>query len=127
MAAPSRYTQLLGAAVSELQRNVAAAEGAAAALVEHLLAAGPYCRIAVYGVGREGLALKGFAMRLHHMGLQVRAACSTACTAIAGGWMCLHTAMPQSVPLCRRCLPGAAPTATAMLAHAPCRRPWWAK
>ena len=75
MAAPSQssqYTQLLSAALAELQRNVAAAEGAAAVLVERLLAAGRDYRIAVYGVGREGLAMKGFAMRLFHMGLQVR-------------------------------------------------------
>jgi 6-phospho-3-hexuloisomerase len=26
-------------------------------------------RVAVYGAGREGLAIKGFAMRLHHLGL----------------------------------------------------------
>ena len=28
-------------------------------------------RIALYGVGREGLQIKGFAMRLHHLGLKV--------------------------------------------------------
>ena len=28
-------------------------------------------RVACYGVGREGLAMKGFAMRLHHQGLPV--------------------------------------------------------
>ncbi len=27
-------------------------------------------RIALYGVGREGLQIKGFCMRLHHLGLQ---------------------------------------------------------
>lgn len=72
MAAPSPYAPLLSAALAELQRNVAAGEGAAAALVERLLEAGSERRIAVYGVGREGLAMKGLAMRLYHMGLQVR-------------------------------------------------------
>lgn len=71
MAAPSPYDQLLTAALAELQLNMAAAEGAAAALVERLLEAGSERRIAVHGVGREGLALKGLAMRLYHMGLQV--------------------------------------------------------
>lgn len=72
MTAPSPYPQLLAAAVAELQRNVAAAEGAAEALVDRLQAAGADRRIGMYGVGREGLAMKGFAMRLFHMGLQVR-------------------------------------------------------
>ncbi len=30
-------------------------------------------RIVCFGVGREGLALKAFAMRLHHLGFQVPA------------------------------------------------------
>ena len=59
---------LLEAAVQELQRNVAAAEPGAAVLIAELLRAR---RGAVYGVGREGLALKGLAMRLYHMGIQV--------------------------------------------------------
>ena len=29
------------------------------------------CRIALYGVGREGLMIKSLAMRLHHLGLDV--------------------------------------------------------
>lgn len=86
MAAPSPYAQLLAAAVAELQRNVAAAEGAAEALVDRLLAAGADRRIALYGVGREGLAMKGFAMRLFHMGLQVRIrACCCVQYVIGGG------------------------------------------
>lgn len=67
----SRYAALLDAAVAELRRNVGAAEAAAAELTERLAGAR---RVACYGVGREGLAMRGFAMRLHHMGLQVRAA-----------------------------------------------------
>ena len=37
-------------------------------LIEAILSAR---RIAVYGAGREGLAIKGFAMRLFHMGRDV--------------------------------------------------------
>jgi 6-phospho-3-hexuloisomerase len=40
-------------------------ENAADALIEAVVAAR---RIALYGAGREGLALKGFAMRLFHLG-----------------------------------------------------------
>ena len=72
MTAPTEYASLVEEAVAELRRNVAAAEGAAGTLVARLLAVGAGGCIAAYGVGREGLALKGFAMRLHHMGLQVR-------------------------------------------------------
>jgi 6-phospho-3-hexuloisomerase len=49
----------LGAVISALPDN------AADALIEAILSAR---RIALYGAGREGLALKGFAMRLFHMG-----------------------------------------------------------
>jgi 6-phospho-3-hexuloisomerase len=41
-------------------------ETAASALVDAIAAAD---RIALYGVGREGLMMKGFAMRLFHLGL----------------------------------------------------------
>jgi len=41
-------------------------ENAADPLIEAILAGR---RIALYGVGREGLQMKGFAMRLYHLGL----------------------------------------------------------
>jgi 6-phospho-3-hexuloisomerase len=44
------------------------APGAESALVEAILAAK---RIAIYGAGREGLQMDGFAMRLFHLGLDV--------------------------------------------------------
>ena len=43
-------------------------EAEVAALEQTILGAG---RIAVYGLGREGLAMRGFAMRLMHLGLPV--------------------------------------------------------
>ena len=43
-------------------------DGVAEPLIEAILSAR---RIAVYGAGREGLAIKGFAMRLFHMGRDV--------------------------------------------------------
>ncbi|PRW58445.1 Fe-S cluster assembly [Chlorella sorokiniana] len=95
MAAESQYTQLLDAAVQELQRNVGAAEGAAAALVERLVAAaGSHRRIAVYGVGREGLAMKGFAMRLYHMGLQASVVGDMTAARLGPGDLLLMSAGP---------------------------------
>jgi len=53
-------------ALAELGAVFAAiADDAADPLIEAILAAR---RIALYGAGREGLAVKGFAMRLFHMG-----------------------------------------------------------
>src|ERR1700680_4094632 len=42
--------------------------GAESALVDAIVAAK---RIAIYGAGREGLQMDGFAMRLFHLGLDV--------------------------------------------------------
>lgn len=69
---------------------MAQAEAAAMQLIEELMAA-RHGRIVVYGVGREGLAMKGFLMRLHHMGLQVSLPCHAfyACT----------LSCPQSQPI----------------------------
>lgn len=75
---PGKYSTLLQAAVQELQSNVASAEAAAARLVEALTGvAARQGRVACYGVGREGLAMKGFAMRLFHMGIQASCAATT--------------------------------------------------
>ena len=59
-------THLGASAIAELGAVLAALpDGAAEPLIEAILAAR---RIALYGAGREGLAIKGFAMRLFHMG-----------------------------------------------------------
>jgi 6-phospho-3-hexuloisomerase len=55
------------AALAELDRVFGAIDNSAAeALIDSITAAR---RIALYGAGREGLAIKGFAMRLFHLGL----------------------------------------------------------
>ena len=55
------------AALTELNQVFGAIDnGAADALIESIARAR---RIALYGAGREGLAIKGFAMRLFHLGL----------------------------------------------------------
>jgi 6-phospho-3-hexuloisomerase len=56
---------LLGQIATVLDRVDATEEEKAVALI-----AGAR-RIALYGVGREGLQIKGFAMRLYHLGLKV--------------------------------------------------------
>ncbi len=57
------------AAVADLGKVFAAMpDNAADPLIEAILAAR---RIAIHGLGREGLAMKGFAMRLFHMGCDV--------------------------------------------------------
>lgn len=63
------YTSLIDQAMRELKLSLAEVHpDSANTLVEEIAKASS---IAVYGVGREGLALKGFAMRLFHMGLKV--------------------------------------------------------
>ncbi|MBN9011405.1 MAG: hypothetical protein J0H63_15290, partial [Rhizobiales bacterium] len=65
-ASPS-LTALGKAAVADLESVIARMQDDAAdALIEAILKAR---RICTYGAGREGLALRGFCMRLFHMGL----------------------------------------------------------
>jgi len=51
-------------------------------------------RIAVYGVGREGLQLKGFAMRLFHLGLPVSVVGDMTTPPLAKGGLLLVSAGP---------------------------------
>lgn len=67
--APMDYEQLVDNTTNELKANLAAVDTRGVqVLLDELSHAN---KIAVYGVGREGLAMKGFAMRLFHMGLRV--------------------------------------------------------
>jgi 6-phospho-3-hexuloisomerase len=62
-------TSLYRAALDDLGRVFDRIDdGAVDRAVAEIAAAG---RIALYGVGREGLQIKGFAMRLFHLGLRV--------------------------------------------------------
>ena len=62
-------TTLFGTALGELGKVLAGIdEGRIEAACEMLAASG---KIAVYGCGREALQVKGFAMRLYHLGLPV--------------------------------------------------------
>ncbi len=51
-------------------------------------------RLALYGVGREGLQIKGFAMRLHHLGLQASVVGDMNCPPVADGDLLIASAGP---------------------------------
>ena len=53
-------------------------------------------RIAVYGVGREGLQLRGFAMRLFHLGLAASVVGDMNCPSVGPGDLLLVSAGPGS-------------------------------
>lgn len=62
------FHEIIDLATAELRSNLYAIDAAAIPLLlENIHRAG---KIGIYGVGREGLAMKGFAMRLYHMGLR---------------------------------------------------------
>jgi 6-phospho-3-hexuloisomerase len=51
-------------------------------------------RLVLYGVGREGLQLRGLAMRLYHLGLQATVAGDMACPPVGPGDLLLASAGP---------------------------------
>jgi 6-phospho-3-hexuloisomerase len=51
-------------------------------------------RIVLYGCGREGLQLRGFAMRLHHLGCQVAMQGDMAATPVGAGDLLIVSAGP---------------------------------
>jgi 6-phospho-3-hexuloisomerase len=66
-------------------------EVAADKLVEAILAAR---RLALYGVGREGLMMKGFAMRLFHLGLNAHVVGDVTTPAVGQGDLLMVSAGP---------------------------------
>jgi len=61
------FTDLADRAIKELEDSVKAVDPSQVETVINAITAAK--RITLYGVGREGLMMKAFAMRLHHMGL----------------------------------------------------------
>jgi 6-phospho-3-hexuloisomerase len=55
-------------------------------------------RIVLYGCGREGLQLRGFAMRLHHLGLHVAMQGDMAAPPVGTGDLLLVSAGPGELP-----------------------------
>ena len=54
-------------------------------------------RIALYGVGREGLQIKGFAMRLFHLGLQASVVGDMTTPPLAAGDLLVVSAGPGTL------------------------------
>src|ERR1700712_4035504 len=55
-------------------------------------------RIALYGCGREGLQIKGFCMRLYHLGLQVAMVGDMTTFALGPGDLFIASAGPGALP-----------------------------
>ena len=70
-------------------------DDAADPLIEAIVAAK---RIAVYGAGREGLALRGFAMRLFHMGRDVHVVGDMTTPPLGPGDLLIVTVGPGKLP-----------------------------
>lgn len=61
------------------------------ALLHHITSA---ARIVCYGVGREGLVMRGFSMRLYHAGLQSAVVGDMACPPVGPGDLFIVSAGP---------------------------------
>jgi 6-phospho-3-hexuloisomerase len=85
-------TELSSGALSELARVFAGlSDDAADILIEAIAAAK---KIALYGCGREGLQLRGFAMRLFHLGREVSVRGDMTMPAIGRGDLLIVSAGP---------------------------------
>ena len=73
-------------------------EDALESLVEAIAAAG---RIVVFGLGREGLQMRGFAMRLFHMGREVAVWGDMTTPALGPGDLFIASAGPGELPTAR--------------------------
>ena len=83
-------SQLAKAAIADLDEVVARMpDDAADAFIAAILAAK---RICLYGAGREGLALRGFAMRLFHMGLDAHVVADMTTPPVGPGDLLIVTA-----------------------------------
>jgi 6-phospho-3-hexuloisomerase len=82
------------AALAELSGVLGQLDRAAVDTALALIAASR--QIALYGVGREGLQVKGFAMRLHHLGLAASVVGDMACPPLGHGDLLIVSAGPGS-------------------------------
>lgn len=86
------YQAIVESATSELRRNLFAVDGnALTVLISSICEAK---KIGLYGVGREGLALKGLAMRMFHMGLNVFVVGEMTAAAVGPGDLLIVSAGP---------------------------------
>lgn len=88
----SEYHAIIDSATSELRKNLYAVDTQAVSILMDSICQAK--KIALYGVGREGLAMKGFAMRLFHMGLQAFVVGEMTAAAVGPGDLLLVSAGP---------------------------------
>ena len=92
MAGPLCAKELFSRSIADLGTAVA---GIDSAKVEHAVAViASARRVAVHGCGREGLQLRGFAMRLFHLGRSVSVVGEMTATALGPGDLLILTAGP---------------------------------
>ncbi len=93
---PESLAQLSKGALSDLAGVFAAMpEDALDGLIEAIVAAK---RIVVFGLGREGLQMRGFAMRLFHMGRDVAVWGDMTTPALGAGDLFIASAGPGDLP-----------------------------
>ena len=86
------YADLVARAADEMKAAAAGVDPAAlAGMVDELAAAK---RVVCYGVGREGLMMRAFAMRLYHMGLDAHVVGDMSCPPVGAGDVLVVSAGP---------------------------------
>ena len=86
------YADLVARAADEMKAAAAGVDPATlAGMVEELAAAK---RVVCYGVGREGLMMRAFAMRLYHMGLDAHVVGDMSCPPVGAGDVLVVSAGP---------------------------------
>jgi 6-phospho-3-hexuloisomerase len=88
----SEFHLIIDGATNELRRNLAAIEtNVVSTFMDKILESN---RIGFYGVGREGLAMKGFAMRCFHLGLNAFVVGEMTAAAVGSGDLLICSAGP---------------------------------
>jgi 6-phospho-3-hexuloisomerase len=85
-------TTLYAAALADLSRVLERIDDAQVQRAIEMIATAR--RIALYGVGREGLQIKGLAMRLYHLGLAASVVGDMACPPLVAGDLLIVSAGP---------------------------------
>jgi 6-phospho-3-hexuloisomerase len=85
-------TTLYAAALADLSRVLERIDDAQVQRAIEMIATAR--RIALYGVGREGLQIKGLAMRLYHLGLAANVVGDMACPPLGSGDLLIVSAGP---------------------------------
>lgn len=91
----------IAAALDELQRAIESIEPAAKSAFIDRIAAAKAHHIMGYGCGREALQLRGFIMRLHHLGLNVSMQSDMTAPPLGPGDLLLVTAGPGDLSTVR--------------------------